>query len=202
MVAFSLALLVVLGGCTAAVADPDTITPVYEDLAGAMVWLGDNAPGDARVLAWWDYGKTIRELGGREPVIDAPSKEILHTVAMYSRMSEEELAAVRCPKCEPHGKVMGVVGALLAEDPSETARFMEEHDAEYLLATEKERAKLRSLLLIAGEDPSDYMESEFRPGPAASGFVVMRMVNGEAVPGFRKVYEGPGARIYRLQESG
>jgi hypothetical protein len=197
-VVLSLLAAACLAGCTAVVADPDSFTPVYGELGGAMVWLEQETDFDDRVFAWWDYSKTLEQLARREPVLRAPSQEILFTVSMYASMTAEELAAVRCPECEDHGKVMDVVGALLAEDPSVTAATMAEYGSRYILVTQMERAKLRSLLEIAGRDVSRYVTDDFRLTNAAADFVVIRMARGDEVEGFEKVYSDAAASIYRL----
>ncbi len=171
----------------------------YDAQTDAMTWLKENTPEGTLVLSWWDYGHQIRGSAQRDAIVWEPSKEILFTtVASYIVMDDDERAQVECPVCSPHDRIVDVVDALLAETPEETASVMEKYNAEYVVVTEEEKSKLYALLIVAGLETDDYITRDYVPKDAASGFMVLRMANGEEISGFELVFDDESTRIYRL----
>ena len=197
--AVSFLILILFAGCvTKVMADPDSFTPVYDNLSDSMNWLRENTPENSTIFAWWDYAKTIDQLANRKPFITAPSKEILFTVAMYSQLSDSELDAVECPKCESHEKIKGAVTAFLSEDISTLIQTMKANEMEYILITDGERGKSYSLFLIMDMNPSEYLDENYVPLESANKFVLFKMWNGEELDGLALVYADKYSRIYKV----
>lgn len=176
----------------------DYLGIVYQDAISAMEWVQLNTPGDAVFLCWWDYGHTIRSATERDVIAWEPSKEILFTVSKYAAMTEEERAAVECPHCSPHERILDVANALLTEDPAETVEIMKKYGAEYAYMSKGDWGKIYAIFLSAGKDPDEYLTAKYDPKESAYNLVFTKMINAEEIPGFELVYEDDDAVIYRL----
>ncbi|MDP7493003.1 MAG: hypothetical protein QGG26_08550 [Candidatus Undinarchaeales archaeon] len=162
---------------------PDQTLP--RSMRPGLDWLHRNTPPDAHVLSWWDYGHAIRAYGEREPVIDAPSRELLPvTVSKYLGMPADDII---CPDCVPHALVRDVADALLAYDPADTRTVMKVHGAGYLYVHAEDAAKADAIFIAAGREP----------GPV-KGTVLGDAFVGARIDGFWLVYSDPVTHIYEL----
>jgi len=172
---------------------------LYPRLLPAMSWIRDSTPKQAIFLSWWDHGHMIRGVAERNVIIFGPSREILYTVSKYARLSKEELSKIECPECNPHERVMDVVDALITSDPNRTKNIMKKYNSEYVLVTESDRATVMHFL-IAGYDPSTYLDEGHKPKENAMQLVLFKMIDGKAVRGFEKVYSDRMVRIYKIRD--
>lgn len=177
--------------------DNRTYTAIsYGEMAPAIRWIAENTPQDAIIMAWWDYGHMVRGQAGRETVVYEPSHEILGTVAMYARLSEEELAEIDCKDCSPHERISDVATAIVTEDPAITKGIMEKYGAGYVLVRTEDESKLYALLLAAGMEPSAYLDEQNKP-KNAQNFILFRMTNLEQIPGLELSYQDETTIIYK-----
>lgn len=162
---------------------PDQTLP--SSMRPGLDWLQRNTlEGDA-VLAWWDYGHAIRAYGEREPVIDAPSKELLPlTVSKYIGMPADDII---CPDCAPHALVRDVARALLTDDPATTIKIMKAHGARYLYVHAEDTNKAAAIFIATGREP----------GPI-KGTVLAKAFVGARLDGYWLVYSDATAHIYEL----
>ncbi len=65
---------------------PGTIGGRYpQDWLQALVWMRDNAPDDAVVVSWWDYGYWIETLANKTTLADGATKNT-HQIAQIARI--------------------------------------------------------------------------------------------------------------------
>jgi len=121
-------------------------------LKHALEWLRNNTHDDDKVLSWWDYGHAIRGFAQREPLVDAPSEEILHTI--NSPWDHNELDS---------GKGTVDVSTALVGTPQEAEQIMEETGAKFILVdsrmypwTMMNTGILHAPILGAGRERDDY----------------------------------------------
>jgi asparagine N-glycosylation enzyme membrane subunit Stt3 len=166
------------------VIEPDQTLP--DPMLPGLDWLKANTPPDSKVMAWWDYGNAIRAYGEREPVIDAPSTEILTTtVAKHIGKSPDE---VDCPDCVPHWMIQDVANLLLAEEAAKAADMMKKHDAGFLYIHADDEAKSSAFYTALGQEP--------RPIPHT---ILGKALRKEPIGEFELVYFDNISRIYKLK---
>lgn len=174
----------------------------YSTLGPAMLWIEDNTFDDEKFLTWWDYGHTVRGIGGRETLVWEPSRDILYTVSKYTAMTDEERAGIECD-CSPHYKIADLVGAFTTQDSSWLAEVMYKYEFDYVLVTEEDISKSYSMLMIAGKDPMAHLTGDFKPTELGERLVIVKLVVGENLPGFELVYSDRFSKIYRyMKEEG
>lgn len=171
----------------------------HEDMVPALEWIKQNTTEDSTFLLWWDYGDTLEGYTGRNSMIIEPSKAILRTVAMYSKMSDAELEKVVCENCEPYEKVRDVALALLAEDPGETANTMRKYDADYLLVHDNNRRHFGVFAFAAEKRVEDYRGPNYEPTEKAFKTIAGRMLQKKDIEGFERVYSDEKVIIYQLK---
>ena len=166
-------------------------------LIPAATWIRENTPYNAVVLNWWDHSHMIRGIGNRETVIYGPSREILHTVSKYAVLTDKERASVSCPECNSHERVVDVAGAFITFGAENMVEIMGKYGSEYVLVTEDDWFASYSLLLIDGRDPKEFLNEDGGPKGAARRLLLFRMIEGEEIKGFTKVYSDRTANIYK-----
>jgi hypothetical protein len=177
-----------------------TVKEIFsEDMVAALEWIKQDTLGDSTFLLWWDYGPSLEGYTGRNSLIIQPSKAILRTVSIYSKMSDAELEKVVCDYCEPDEKVRDVALALLAEDPKETADIMKKYDADYLLVHDNNRRHFGVFAFATGRRVEDYRGPNYEPTEKAFKTIVGRMLQMDEIEGFEKVYSDEKVIIYQLK---
>ncbi|UCD03182.1 MAG: hypothetical protein JSV63_00920, partial [Candidatus Aenigmatarchaeota archaeon] len=164
--------------------DPDQILP--DAMRPGMEWIRENTPADAVIMSWWDYGHAIRAYAGREPVVDAPSREALTTTV--SKHLGKDPDEIECEECVPHEMLQEIAGLLLTEDDSQAVTIMEKYGATYLYIHQEDEAKSVALFIVLGE--------EQRP---LGDTVLGRALTGEIIEGFELVYEDYVSAVYALE---
>jgi hypothetical protein len=167
------------------VIEPDQILP--DEMRPGLDWIRAATPRDSVIMSWWDYGHAIRAYTEREPVIDAPSRQILATtVSKHIGKSPDE---IDCESCAPHDVILDVAGLLMTEDAAGAHETMKEYGASYLYVHREDRDKSVSLSLILGREPGEITST-----------VLGRALGGEEIEGFELAYEDDVSVIYRLIE--
>ncbi len=162
---------------------PDQTLP--RSMRPGLDWLQRNTLEGDYVLAWWDYGHAIRAYGEREPVIDAPSKELMPlTVSKYIGMSADDII---CPDCAPHALVRDVAKALLTDDPAVTRKIMKSHGARYLYIHADDATKADAFFIAAGREPGQ-----------VKGTVLGKAFVGSRLDGYWLVYSDATVHIYEI----
>ncbi len=211
---FLLLLIVLISGCTQEVPiepaaiehfnyekDGETYTSyVDERYFDAFDWIKANTPKEAVFLNWWDYGHMIRGKTERDSIVFNPSREILKTVARYSKMSEWELQKVECPECTPHEKIYDVASALVTANPGKTKEIMEKYNSKYIFVTKSDREKIYAIAISVDHNPDDYVDDRFEPKENAHGTILYQMIDEKEVEGFEKVYSDESVKIYQIVE--
>ncbi len=177
--------------------------------------LSNLTPAGTVVYAWWDYGQSIQDLGGRTPVVKYPSKDILNTVSHYSTFPgsiEENLFGT----FEPSQKIRDVArGFLLPENQS--LLIMQKYGATYVMVFTGnvssccwDTGKFSSIAQIAGYNPSNYVTFDgnnktsgqpiFTLTSSAGGVAMLRLLFDKAYAPqhFTKVYDNNVTKIYRI----
>ncbi len=171
------------------VIEPDIMLP--DNMRPACDWIRENTQEDVVVFSWWDYGHMIRAYAEREPVIDAPSREILATtVSRHIGKSPDE---IECPDCTPHAVIRDVSEALLAEDSKELAEIMKKYGASVFYAQNSDKYKSFAFYVSVGEEPKDPDSDEFFKT------VIGMAARAENIDGFELAYSDETARVYFSQ---
>lgn len=171
---------------------------LYPWLIPAATWIRENTPKGAVFLNWWDHSHMIRGVGVRETVIYGPSRETLYTVSKYAVLTEQERLNVSCRECNPHERVVDVVDAFITFGAENMLEIMGKYGSEYVLVTEDDRFASYALLLIDGRSPEEFLNEDGDPKGAAGRLLLFRMIEGEEIKGFEKVYSDTTVNIYKV----
>ncbi len=162
--------------------NPDQILP--DNMRSSLDWLKSNTPEDTIIMAWWDYGNIIRAYAEREPVLDAPSKEILvTTVSKHLGKSPEE---IDCPNCASHNIIQDVSRLLLSRNSSKPIEIIKKYSADYLYIHIDDESKSAVFYITLNEEPKPI-----------SSTILEKAIGEENIDGFELVYSDEVARIYR-----
>jgi hypothetical protein len=188
--------LLLIAGCSSKESKPQTTLYTYEKgnrtftydfqpsgIEPCMDWMRTNTPEDAVFLCWWDYGHTIRDLGERDVIVFAPSREILSTIknpAWNETVSGEYSS---------HYKIQDVAEALLAADSGETAQIMKSYNATYVFVYEKDRINSWAMYYALGE-----------PVATPTNTILDRALNNQQIAHFELVYSDEFCVVYKLVE--
>lgn len=132
----------------------------------------------------------IRAYGEREPVVDAPSREIL--VTTVSKHIGKSPSDVECQSCVSHEVIRDVAGALVARDASVLMSVMDDYEASVFYVRSEDEFKSFAFYVSVGEEPADIKSDEF------SKTVIGRASRGEDIDGFVLAYSDESARIYTI----
>lgn len=166
----------------------------YGYTAGALAWLEKDAPANATVMSWWDYGKEIIGCTGRNAVISNPSSEAI-AIGSTANVSTRD----------PNQKVSDVALALFATNSSVTASIMGKYGAGYLfISAEDGGMKAPYILQLANLTSKGYVTASgdvFNSGDWTSlgeQTVIYRILDGQSVSGLSLVYSDAYVRILQL----
>ena len=167
--------------------DPDQALP--DHTIPGLDWIKQNTPEDSKIMCWWDYGHAIRAYSEREPIADAPSKEILTTtVAKHLGKSPDE---IDCPTCAEHQTIQDIAKILLAKDSNKAIEIMNEYNTEFLYIHKEDRSKSMAFFIALDREPNEEdLEST----------ILEKAINTEPIEGFELVYEDVTVRIYRIKK--
>jgi len=164
--------------------DPDQMLP--DQMRPSLDWLKNNVPEDSIIMSWWDYGNALRAYSLMEPVIDAPSKEILtKTVSIHIGKNPDD---IECDNCIEHERVQDVARLLLSTDNEEAISLMKKYAAEYLYVQYQDKDYLYAFYVTIDQKPEEL--------PLKS--ILAKVLNTEPIEGFSLVYEDDVAIIYQL----
>lgn len=165
---------------------------VPEDMLPALEAIRQGAPENATVVMWWDYASALRGYTGRDVLFDAPSRQILYSVA---GKWDGELAADE--------RVRDVSMIFTTNSSQEAAGIMAEYGAEFVLvhATDADRAFV--FFSMPTGDSGEYLKflSNGAVVPTAKGYPTLffRMYRGEEIPGFSQFYVDDSTHVYRVE---
>ena len=177
-----------------------------EKLYEGFSWLSNNTKEGETVLAWWDYADGIEQIGHRGVVIREASRNIEKTIAGRQKYpwswSEYELWY----PYESEDKVRDVANFFIAENSDESVRIARKYGADYVLVVYPyDIWKFPCMVLASEKNPDDYVTGNLtierieRREVVKKETVGMKMIYGDNVEGFEKVFDNERMRIYKLQ---
>lgn len=158
----------------------------------AMTWIKENLPDDAVISAWWDYGHMIRGLAEREAIIFNPSEEILYTVSMITAGGEFDKDNLGY--LSNHEDIERVAMALSTTNASEAIAIMEYYHSDYIMITVHERVKSWVIYDVSGVEAEQLDEYTL----VNEDSMMYRVLNGDYIEGFEKVYSDTAVFIYMV----
>ena len=171
-------------------------------------WLANNTEDDATVLAWWDYADGIQALSHRKVVIEEASENIKDTIAPYNspmrpwRKIEYELWY----PFESEDKVRDVADFFVTENEMESIEIARKYNANYVVVLYPwDVYKFRAIVLASGKNPDDYIAGNFSFEEIENRTVIkketvgIKMIYGDKVGGFEKVFDNERMRIYKIK---
>ncbi len=169
--------------------DGETVDPkqaLPDNMRPGLDWIKENAPEDAVVMSWWDYGNAIMTYTERDVVLRAPSREILTTtVSMYMGYEDDE---IDCRACVSHDAIQDVAGMFLSEENTDAYEIMEKYGAGYLYVHADDSEKSVAFFIALDQEQGE-----------TSGTVLDAALNGELSGDFSLVYEDDVCRIYSFR---
>ncbi len=134
-------------------------------------WLVNNTENNALVLTWLNHANSVEELSHRSSVLkEAP-----------------------------------IANFLVAEKETESIEIARTYQADYVLvAYPSDVCKFGIIALAAGKNPKDYVTGNFTIERLAKREVIkketvgIKMIYGEEIEGFEKVFDNKRIRIYKL----
>lgn len=165
------------------VVEPDQMLP--DGMRPGLDWLRQNSPDESVVLSWWDYGHAIRAYGEREPVVDAPSREIL--VTTVAKHIGKNASDVECSECVSHAIIQDVADALLSEGFARTKEVMVKYKASYLYVHAEDQFKSLAMQIALGNESVNINNT-----------ILDKAIKGEEIIGMDLVFEDNTAKLYAL----
>lgn len=184
-----------------------------QKIADGLSWIAENTGGDAVIVAWWDYGVGIEELSRRRAVISEASREIRWTIAGMRRSPWSWIEYELWYPFESEEKVKDVGRFFTAEDASEAIGIARKYGAEYVFVVYPDDImKFYAIVMATGRQPTEYLgeskatteeemikEIESRE-LIKKETVGIRLIYGDRVVGFEKVFDNERVRIYKIVE--
>jgi len=170
-------------------------------------WMANNTEGDATVLAWWDYADSIRTLSHRNVVITGASRNIKDTIESIHKHSWSWIKYALWYPFESEKKVRDVAKFFVAENEQEAMELVRECDANYVFVQYPvDVYKFKAMVLAAGKNPDDYyIANKVSPQEIEDRTIMkndtvgIKMMYGDIVDGFEKVFDNNIAKIYKLK---
>jgi hydroxylamine oxidation protein HaoB len=188
--------LLLITGCSGKESKPQTTLYTYEKgnrtftydfrpsgIEPCMDWIMTNTPEDAVFLCWWDYGHTIRDLGERDVIVFAPSREVLSTIK--NPAWDETVSG----EYSSHYKIQDVAEALLAADSNRTAEIMRKYNAAYIFIHQSDITHSWAMYYALGE-----------PVATPTNTILDRALNNQQIAHFELVYSDEFCVVYKLVE--
>ena len=165
-----------------------------ENLRPALDWLHANSRPSDKVLTWWDNGHIVRGYARREPLMYAPSRSILSTVAK-GKWDQEKLGHFT-----DEDIATNVAYAFLADSPTITQGVMKRYGAKWIFAARVDQKKIAGMPILLDEDVKEYLDDLGDPKATVQHKVIFRVSEGWPVKGFNLKYEDDYAYVYELAE--
>ena len=166
----------------------------YGFMSSAVSWIRVNAPSGSLFMNWWDYGKEIVGCTGRSSVISNPSARLIalgFSANQTERDSDEALTDVGT--------------ALFTTNPTIAHSMALKYGASYLLVTVGDGGeKAPYILQYLGLKPGDYLTTNSTAFSAdnwtslGQQTVVYRLLEGQSVSGFTRVYSDADVNIFSV----
>ncbi|MGA1848119.1 MAG: HAAS signaling domain-containing protein [Thermoplasmatota archaeon] len=157
----------------------------FPEMQRSLEWIRDGTENSSRIMAWWDYGHSIRGYTGRDVVLDAPIWSMSYTVADPDSVQEWEV---------DENRFVNVARALVTTELNFTSEIMELYDAEYILTNYRDAAGINYALIQAAYQPDPL--SSYWPTLDENSFLY-RVWNGGEIEGFEVVYSDLEVRILK-----
>jgi len=177
-----------------------------EKLYEGFSWLFNNTKEGETVLAWWDYADGIEKIGHRKVVIREASRNIKETIAGRHRYPWSWIEYELWYPYESEDKVRDVANFFIAENPDESIRIARKYGANYVLVVYPyDIWKFPAIVLASGKEPDDYITGNFtiesieRREVVKKETVGIKMIYGDNIEGFEKVFDNRKMRIYKLK---
>ncbi len=171
---------------------------ISQDTYDAIQFL--KATDTSNVLSWWDYALETK-IAGKEPVINYASENIKWTVARPTAIEEYD----------SEDKVRDVANFFVYENEEESQEIARKYNADYIFVHYPwDLWKFSAIVTASGKDPGDYIKGNFTTNKewmkevenrtlAKKDTVGIKMIYGDEVDGFEKVFENDDVRIYRVK---
>ena len=166
---------------------PQSIVPAFEKIK-------QDSPEEAVVTMWWDYASALRGYTGRDVVIDAPSSEIIYSVAggWEKEFSSDE-------------RVRDVSTIFTTNSSGEAIQLMKKYNSEFILIHSSDYSKAFVFFNLAKGDSKGYIKflsnGDLLPTPEGYRTMFFRMYDWEYIPGFSQFYADNSTRIYRTEST-
>jgi hypothetical protein len=157
----------------------------FPEMQRSLEWIVENTDIDSRIMAWWDYGHSIKGYTGRDVILDDPIWSMSYSVADPSSIHEWEV---------DENKFVNVARALVTTDMNFTKEIMDLYEAEYVITNYRDAAGISYALVQAAFQPDPL--SSYWPTLEEDSFLYL-VWNGEEIDGFEVVYSDLEVRILK-----
>lgn len=124
-------------------------------LVGSLDWIKNNTPPDATIIAWWDYGHSIRGYTGRNVVAVNPSKSIYPNTLWRPE---------RFKVFDSDEKIRDISNVLIGTNEIDIRGIMTKYNATYILTRTEDLGISYAIFQGAGKNLQDYnIEHTFWP---------------------------------------
>lgn len=172
-------------------------------------WLANNTEENVTVLAWWDYADAVEEFSHRKVVIKEASRNIKNTIdGMHKYFPWSWVKYELWYPFESKEKVRDVATFFSTENELESIEIAGKYNADYVVVLYPwDVYKFRAMVFASGKNPEDYVvRGKFTTEEIEKRTVVkketigMKMIYGDEVEGFEKVFDNERMRIYTIME--
>ena len=179
----------------------ERVSAFMPELRPGLAWLVNNTPNDAIIMSWWDYGPMIEGYTGRKPVIDAPSRRLLRTVAMYQEFSDRELEQIP-GDFTSETAIYDVASVLVHKYTGAATDIMDDYDADYLFITKRDIFLLYVFEYVLGgeliyDDYTDPETGQYDFPEEIQESIIFLAINDQPLPKFELVYFDGYVTIYK-----
>ncbi|KAF6004125.1 oligosaccharyl transferase stt3 subunit [Cyanidiococcus yangmingshanensis] len=97
---------------------------LIDDFREAYYWLGSNAPEDAKIVSWWDYGYQIAGMGFRTTIVDNNTWNFTHIATVGALLSQPEKRAYDIARMLDADYVLVIFGGLIGYSGDDINKFL------------------------------------------------------------------------------
>jgi dolichyl-diphosphooligosaccharide--protein glycosyltransferase len=97
---------------------------LIDDFREAYYWLGSNAPADAKIVSWWDYGYQIAGMGFRTTIVDNNTWNFTHIATVGALLSQPEQRAHDIARMLDADYVLVIFGGLIGYSGDDINKFL------------------------------------------------------------------------------
>jgi asparagine N-glycosylation enzyme membrane subunit Stt3 len=159
------------------------------DMVPVLDWILNNTAQNATIVAWWDYGHSIRGYTGRNVIAVNPSKSIYPNTLWRPENFKV---------FDSDQKIADLSNVLIGDNENQTKELMGKYNASYILTTSRDLGISYAMFQGAKKDTRVYMDKTFWPTEKGKQTFLYKTWMGEGFGDLKLEYRDLTTRVYSL----